>query len=223
MFAIARGEFTSFGPAGGLHAAGDGQADVLETSLYKDGLPKGRGIYVVDTVFPVAGNYKAAAVVGGKRVPFAITVKPAAEAPLVGAQAPRGPSPTPSNTMGVNPICTRVPACPLHDVSLSDVIGTGKPVIAMFATPALCQSQYCGPVLDELLDLMPPYRDKMAMVHIEIYTSNRGATQAPTVKAWGLPSEPWLFAIDGTGVIKTRLDGAIAENEIKTALDNLAA
>ena len=49
------------------------------------------------------------------------------------------------------------------------------------------------------------------------------AKQAPTVAAWGLPSEPWLFAIDGNGVIKTRLDGAIAENEIKTALDQLAA
>ncbi len=225
VFAIARGaKFASFGPAQVAFAPpGTTQADVLDTTLYKDGLPKGRGIYVVDTVFPVAGNYKAAAVVGGKKVPFTIQVKPAAEAPLVGAQAPRGPSPTPSNPMGVNPICTRVPACPLHDVSLSDVIGTGKPVIAMFATPALCQSQYCGPVLDELLDLMAPYRDKMAMVHIEIYTSNRGATQAPTVKEWGLPSEPWLFAIDGTGVIKTRLDGAIAENEIKAALDNLAA
>jgi hypothetical protein len=186
-------------------------------------LPKGRGIYVVDTVFPVAGNYKAAAVVGGKKVPFAITVNPQAVAPVVGASAPLAPSPTTANTMGVDPICTRVPACPLHSVSLADVIGKGKPVAAMFATPALCQSQYCGPVLDELLELQDAYGDKITMVHIEIYTSNRGATQAPTVKAWGLPSEPWLFAIDGNGVIKTRLDGAIAQNEIKTALDQLAA
>jgi hypothetical protein len=228
VFAIARGpKFASFGPAQVAFAPpGVTEADVLDTNLYKEGLPKGRGIYVVDTVFPVAGNYKAAAIVGGKKVPFAITVKPAAEAPVVGAQAPRAQSPTPSNTMGVNPICTRVPACPLHDVSLSDVIGTGKPVVAMFATPQLCQSQYCGPVLDELLDLMAPYRDKMAMVHVEIYQANKGpnvAKQAPTVAAWGLPSEPWLFAIDGNGVIKTRLDGAIAENEIKTALDQLAA
>jgi hypothetical protein len=228
VFAIARGaKYASFGPAQVAFAPpGTTEANILDTNLYKDGLPKGRGIYVVDTVFPVAGNYKAAAVVGNKKVPFAIQVKDAADAPTVGAQAPRAPSPTPSNTMGVNPICTRVPACPLHDVSLSDVIGTGKPVVAMFATPQLCQSQYCGPVLDELLDLMAPYRDKMAMVHVEIYQANKGpnvAKQAPTVAAWGLPSEPWLFAIDGRGVIKTRLDGAIAENEIKTALDQLAA
>jgi len=225
VFAIARGaKFASFGPAQVAFAPpGSTQANVLDTNLYKDGLPKGRGIYVVNTMFPVAGVYKAAAIVQGKKVPFAVQVKQTAEAPIIGAQAPRAASPTIGNTMGVNPICTRTPACPLHEVSLSDVIGTGKPVVAMFATPALCQSQYCGPVLDQLLDLMAPYRDKMAMAHIEIYTSNRGATQAPTVQAWHLPSEPWLYTIDGDGVIKARLDGAIAENEIKTALDGLAA
>jgi hypothetical protein len=225
VFAIARGsKYASFGPAQVAFAPpGVNQADILDTNLYKDGLPRGRGIYVVDTVFPVAGFYKAAAIVDGKKVPFSIQVKDAAEAPVVGAQPPRAASPTTANPMGVNPICTRVPACPLHDVSLADTIGTGKPVVAMFATPALCQSQYCGPVLDELLDLMAAYRDKMAMVHVEIYTSNRGATQAPTVKAWGLPSEPWLYAIDGNGVIKTRLDGAFAAAEIKAALDQLAA
>ena len=33
------------------------------------------------------------------------------------------------------------------------MIGSGKPVAVMFATPARCQSLYCGPVLDELLDV----------------------------------------------------------------------
>ena len=41
--------------------------------------------------------------------------------------------------------------------------------------------------------------------------------------AFGIETEPWLYAIDGTGVIKSRLDGAIAQNEIKTALDSLVA
>ena len=71
-------------------------------------------------------------------------------------------------------------------MSLADVIGTGKPVAVMFATPALCQSQYCGPVLDELLDIMAPYRDKVTFVHVEIYKSNRGADLSPTVEAWAL-------------------------------------
>lgn len=225
VFAIARGaRFASFGPAKVAFAApGTREAPLLETDLYKDGLPKGRGIYVVDATFPEAGVWKAAALVQGRRVPFAVQVKSAPEAPVVGSAAPRAPSPTPADPLGVNPICTRRPACPLHGVSLSDVVGSGKPVAVMFATPALCQSQYCGPVLDELLDVMGPYQDRVTMVHVEIYESNRGARRAPTVAAWDLPSEPWLFTVDGAGVIKGRLDGAFATNEVRAALDRLVA
>src|SRR5215831_553510 len=64
VFAIARGsKYASFGPAQVAFAPpGVTQADVRDTNLYKEGLPKGRGIYVVDASFPVAGNYKAAAI-----------------------------------------------------------------------------------------------------------------------------------------------------------------
>jgi hypothetical protein len=226
VFAIARGsKYASVGPARvGFAPPGTKQATILDADLYKDGLPKGRGIYVVEAAFPAAGIWNAVAVTQKQQVPFAVQVKPAAEAPLPGAAAPRAASPTTAVPLGVNPICTRRPVCPLHDVSLADVIGTGKPVAVMFATPALCQSQYCGPVLDELLDIMGPYQQQgVQMVHVEIYESNRGATTAPTVDAWGLPSEPWLYTIDGSGIIKERLDGAFATNEVQGALDRLVA
>ena len=224
VFAIARGpRFASFGPAQVAFAApGSNQGTLLGTQLYKTGLPKGRGIYVVDATFPTAGVWKAAAVIGEQRVPFAVQVDAAAVAPLPGAAASTAPSPTKANALGVDPICTRRPACPLHDVSLSDVIGRGQPVAVMFATPALCKSQYCGPVLDGLLDVMAPYQQKgVRMVHVEIWASNRGATPAPTVDAWGLETDPWFYTIDGAGTIRERLDGAFATNEITAALDRL--
>lgn len=225
VFATARGaRYASVGPAQVAFAApGERQGTVLDTDLYKQGLPRGRGIYVVDATFPVAGIWKAVAVVQGRQVPFVVKVKETAEAPRPGAVAPRAASPTRADPLGVNPICTRRPACPLHDVSLADVLGTGTPVAVMFATPALCQSQYCGPVLDELLEVMGPYRDRVTMVHVEIYASTRGATTAPTVQAWGLPSEPWLYTVDGAGTILDRLDGAFATNEVTAALDRLVA
>jgi hypothetical protein len=69
---------------------------------------------------------------------------------------------------------------------------------------------------------MGPYRDRgVQMAHVEIYTSNKGATLSPTVAAWGLPSEPWLYTIDPGGTTVGRLDGAIATNEVKAALDHL--
>jgi hypothetical protein len=223
VFALAKGpKFASGAPAKIAFAPPEGnQGTVLDTALYTDGLPRGRGIYVTETVFPVSGYWKAVILSEGKRVPFSVQVKAQAEAPVVGAAAPTVPSPTPTVPLGVKPICTREPPCPLHAVSLADVIGQGRPVAAMFATPALCQSQYCGPVLDELLDVMAPYQDRVTFVHVEIYDSTRGAQRSPTVEAWGLPSEPWLFAIDGAGTILTRLDGAIAKDEIVPALQRL--
>ena len=225
VFAIARGrKFASFGPADVAFAPPDTKDyTTFPTELLKDGLPKGRGIYVAEAVFPTAGIWTAQAVLPKQAVPFAVQVKEPAEAPVVGATAPTAASPTPVDPLGVDPICTASPKCPLHDVSLSDVIGK-QPVAVMFATPALCQSQYCGPVLDELLDVMGPYQERgVAMVHVEIYASTRGATVAPTVEAWGLPSEPWLYTVDATGVIRDRLDGAFATTEVTGALDRLLA
>ena len=107
--------------------------------------------------------------------------------------------------------------------SLSSLVGAGKPIAVMFATPALCQTATCGPVLDALLSIRKPYEDRVAFVHIEIYKSNKGVDVAPTVAAWNLPGEPWLFTVDGQGTVKSRLDGAFGRDEMKQALDALVA
>ncbi len=144
-----------------------------------------------------------------------------AVAPVPGQAAPRVPSPTKTDTLGVKPICTRVPQCPLHTVSLSEVIGAGRPVAVLFATPALCTSRYCGPVLDELLSIRKPYEDRVTFVHVDIYKNLRASAQSPTVTAWQLPSEPWLYTIDGAGNIVGRIDTAFGRNEMQGLLDQL--
>jgi hypothetical protein len=224
-FAIARGpNFASGAPAQvALAPPGTDEGQVYETKLHRDGLPKGRGVYVAEVTLNQPGVWNALALTRGKRVPFAIDVKPSPEAPAVGSAAPRAASPTRADTLGVTPICTRKPQCPLHTVSLSDVIGAGKPVAVMFATPALCQSMYCGPVLDELLDIRDPFADAVTFVHVEIYKSNKGADLSPTVEAWALPSEPWFITIDGAGTITSRLDGAFGGDEMRTNLEALTA
>lgn len=224
-FAIAIGaKFASGAPAKvAVAPPGSTQGPVYATTLHREGLPKGRGVYVADVVLDRPGAWNALALTAGRRVAFVLDVGKQPKAPVVGTAAPRAPSPTRAETLGVKPICTRKPPCPLHEVSLADVIGTGRPVAALFATPALCQSQYCGPVLDELLDLRAPFSDAVTFVHVEIYRSNRGATLVPTVEAWGLPSEPWLYTIDGAGTIVGRLDGAFAGDEMQAQLEALTA
>jgi hypothetical protein len=87
----------------------------------------------------------------------------------------------------------------------------------------LCQTRFCGPVLDQLLPLSEEFADRVDFVHVEIYRDTTGQEVVPTVEAWGLPSEPWLFAIDATGTITDRLDGAFATDEIEAMLTQLTS
>ncbi|MCJ7439624.1 MAG: hypothetical protein MUP97_17950, partial [Acidimicrobiia bacterium] len=57
--------------------------------------------------------------------------------------------------------------------------------------------------------------------HVDIYRSSTGAELSPTVEAWGLESEPWLYTVDGAGTIVGRLDGAFGGNEMTARLDAL--
>jgi len=191
--------------------------------LHADGLPAGRGVYATTATTPSAGIWTATITVDNQRVelPFEVTALP--NVPLVGSAAIVSPSPTPTAPLGTDPICTREPGCGLHKVSLDQMLGTGRPVAVMFATPARCQSQYCGPVLDLLLDVKDPYVDQVDFVHVEIYQSDTGAALVPTVEAWKLDTEPWLFGVDGTGTIVSTLGGAFDRTDIKDLLDQLVA
>ncbi|MCU1426029.1 MAG: hypothetical protein JWL83_29 [Actinomycetia bacterium] len=189
--------------------------------LHRDGLPTDRGVYVVQPVLAKAGVYSATIKTAGQTIELPFQVQPKPHGPAVGSIAPAAASPTTTKPLGVKPLCTRKPMCPLHSRSLDEVIGKGRPVAVMFATPALCQSAYCGPVLDTLLPIVTRLQDRIDFVHVEIYRDMTGTNVSPTVTAWNLSSEPWLFAVDPTGKIVSRLDGAFASDEIETVLRQL--
>lgn len=195
----------------------------VAATLHTEGLPKRRGVYVTQPVLHEPGIWRARLAIGGTpvTVPFEVTATPLVVTP--GGQAPRAASPTTTDQLGVSPICTESPMCPLHTVSLDRAIGTGRPVAVMFATPARCQTQYCGPVLTELLGVTGPYQDAVDLVHVEIYKDATSDQLVPTVDAWGLPGEPWLFGIDGSGTVVGRLDGAFGTDEVTALLDRLRA
>jgi hypothetical protein len=199
----------------------EGEVELSKTRFYKAGLPEGRGVYVAEAVLDSPGVWSAFAAVQDLGMEFFIEVNETAAAPLPGAAASTAPSPTRADRLDVDPICTRRPRCDLHDVSLSDVIASGSPAAVLFATPARCQSAYCGPVLDTLLKVRRRYPD-LTFVHVEIYQHNETTDLISTVSAWNLPSEPWLFTVDGAGTIVERLDGAFGKQEMIQLLDEIA-
>lgn len=182
--------------------------------------------YLVRQKFAAPGIKEVTAKVGAKTLKAALQVTDMAgsKVPVPGQPMPKVASPTVADNKGVNPVCTKRPApCPLHDVSLDAALGEGKPLAVLFATPALCQSQLCGPVLDNLLAARDEFSGKVRMLHVEIYTDLSGKTLNPTVAGYKMESEPFLFLVGADGNVKERLDNAYDKVEVREALSRLTA
>ena len=140
--------------------------------------------------------------------------------PDVGQPVPRIHTPTLTSAHGnAKAIDTRVPAATdlLRD-DLYDVLGK-KPVVLTFATPQLCQSRVCGPVVDVVDQVKSEVGDKASFIHVEIYNDNDANKGfRPQVKAFRLPTEPWTFVIDRSGRVSTRFDGAFSVDELRAAV-----
>ncbi|HUR17525.1 MAG TPA: hypothetical protein VMZ51_01140 [Acidimicrobiales bacterium] len=146
-----------------------------------------------------------------------------AKVPLAGQPLPGVPTPTKADGKGVDPICTRDPQCPLHEVSLDTALGEKRPIAVLFATPARCQSRLCGPVLDNLLAHHEAFADRVRFIHVEIYASRSGEDLAPAVKSYGLAQEPFLFLAGADGVVRQRIDNAYDRAEAEQALERLTS
>jgi hypothetical protein len=94
-----------------------------------------------------------------------------------------------------------------------------KPIALPFATPQLCQSRVCGPVVDIAAQLKAKYGDRMTFIHQEVYVGNdpKKGLREP-LRRFNLPSEPWLFVIDKSGKITARLEGSFGFGAFDKAL-----
>jgi hypothetical protein len=188
-----------------------------------------RSVYVADIPFDRPGQYE---ILGIARLdnrlvaatpasgPLAV-MRPAQDpVPRVGEPAPRIHTPTKADAGGdLASIDTRVPPSSMHDADFADVVGR-EPVVLVFATPQLCQSRVCGPVVDVAEQVKSDREGEAEFIHMEIYRDNtieKGFR--PQVAAFGLPTEPWLFAIDRRGRVAARLEGAFSAVELEDALD----
>jgi hypothetical protein len=182
-------------------------------------------VYVVPKVdFNRPGPWLAIAILKGEngleasRVPSPV-VGQFPQVPKVGQRPPRIHTPTAAEVGGdLSKIDTRVPPDQMHTVDFADALGK-KPIVLVFATPALCQSRVCGPVVDVAQQVADKYGDQADFIHMEVYNdndANKGIR--PQLRAFGLPTEPWTFLIGADGVIKDRIEGAYGVFELEKAL-----
>lgn len=198
--------------------------EAVTAAAHAEGI-ENRPYFLARTDFAKPGLYKMQVTYEDRvaEAPLEVADPATSKVPVPGQPLISTPTPTTADARGVNPICTRQPACPWHDVSLDAALGEKKPIVLLFGTPALCQSATCGPVLDILLQEAPSFGDRIRFLHVEVFTDSTGKTVAPALRAYNLENEPFLFLAGADGVVRERLDGPFDRSEARDALNRLAA
>jgi hypothetical protein len=171
-------------------------------------------VYSAQVDFPSDGEWRVAAVIreGGET---SAKLLPSAEVgefssiPRPGQRAPLIHTPTAQDVGGdLSKITTRIPPDTLNKVDYAEALGK-EPILLLFATPKFCQSRVCGPVVDVAEQAQREFGPQAAFIHMEIYNDNDPNDNVrPQVRAFHLPTEPWLFAINREGVVSAAIEGA---------------
>jgi len=210
------------------------QAPFAETTarLEPIGVPGGDtadvgGIYVATVTTPTAGKYWfMAEPVGGTKIQALgnIVVRKTSAAPSVGDRAIPSKTPTLASTGGDLAALTtsRHPDRALYRTSVAEAMSAKQPFVVSFATPQFCQTRTCGPTVDVVSAVRKaqPAASDVQFVHVEVYADNDPAKGVNRwVAEWRLPTEPFTYVVDRTGVIRTKLEGAFSVAELERAVD----
>ncbi len=187
--------------------------------------------YALRASFPQPGVYDLQVDFGSDRVaslPVQAFDPAEVAVAMVGEELPAIITPTADAPEGIRPLCTRAPEpCPFHTLSVDEALG--RPLALLVATPALCTTAYCGPVLETLIAEAADFAD-VTMVHLEVYANaadvggnydDPALAVAEPVNQLGLAFEPSLFLVDAAGVIVDRIDNLFDRTELRASLDSL--
>ncbi len=155
-----------------------------------------------------------------------VRVKETPATPEIGAVAPRSVSKTLADVDAFEQITTDFePDADFYGMTIVEALDAGKPLMVVFSTPAYCQTATCGPQLGVIKEMKAEYADRMSFIHVEVYDNPHEiegdlsrAVISPTVEEWGLPSEPWTFVVDGSGVIRAKFEAFTTREELEEAV-----
>lgn len=186
-----------------------------------------RGLYIAELDFARAGDWGVELLVSQANGAFepvrlAVTVEEAAATPAVGSAAPRSRNLIARDVKDLRQIDTSPRPDPrLHQVRIADAIAQEKPQLIVFATPQFCTSRMCGPVVDIVRTLLLTYGKRVAFTHQEIWQDFADKKVFPTVEEWRLITEPWIFVVDGQGIIRAKFEGLVTARELESVLQQI--
>jgi len=186
-------------------------------------------VYSTELDLPSAGEWKIGAIVKedgetmGAQMP-GIVVGQFKKIPRPGQEAPVVRTPTPQDVGGdLSKLTTRVPPDDQNKVDYAEALWK-EPIVLVFATPEFCQSRVCGPVVDVAEQAQQEYGGEAAFIHMEIYNDNDPAQGVrPQVRKFHLPTEPYLFTIDRSGIVADAVEGPFGLELMHEAVDKAIA
>jgi hypothetical protein len=192
-------------------------------------VPDVRGIYLAEMDIPEAGVYQVTIDAEGLNE-SGPTGFVASEDPVmvsIGEEAP----PSETRTITDHPDLSVISSDPepdpvLYGLSVDQAVTNGTPAVVVFATPAFCASQACGPMLDQVKAMRSSYPG-VDFVHVEVYddlqvTSTDDLQVVDAIVEWGLPSEPWIYVVDKAGTVSAVFEGAVGDAELGDAIAAVA-
>lgn len=201
-----------------------------------------RGFFIGTTDIPLGAREIGVAISGkdaaGAPVVIRVTtaVQKAGIAPRPGSKAPNVATPiAATNPHGIAGVSTDpAPRAEFYTHSASELLATGTPFAIVFASPAFCVSQACGPTLT-IMKAAADQHPGVVIIHVEPYqmswngarlipvlSTSGGLQPTSLVDAWQLPVEPWVFTVGRDGRVLRSLEGVMSPEEIDAALQELA-
>ena len=185
-----------------------------------------RGIYVTQVTFPQPGAWGLEVRAKGngwlETSRFTVQVLAIPRTFPLGAPAPPSHNLIASDVSDLRQIDTSDPPDPrLHQMRIADAIAQSKPQVIVFATPQLCTSRVCGPVVDVVRMLIPTYGERVVFTHQEVWQDATAQALSPIMVEWNLHTEPWIFVVDGQGIIRAKFEGLTTVRELEAALQQV--
>ena len=203
-------------------------------------IPNQRAVWYYDATFDAAGNWAAVMTVTPPGKPaesseLDLPVKATGSAVRVGAKAPSTPTPTSATAGGVLASITTDPSPDprFYQISEDQALAQHKPFVLVFATPAFCTSRVCGPTLDVVKAVAKGEPD-MTFIQVEPYLMHyaNGSLQPildatnhlqpnPATTRWGIQTEPWVYVVDGNGIVTASYEAVVVPAELTAAIDKV--
>jgi hypothetical protein len=199
-----------------------------------------RGLYAATADFATAGMWGVeftTVAPGAASETIRVLFQVADSSPVVaiGASAPASDTPTLADVEGeIGRLSTDPdPIEAFYETSVADALAEARPFVLVFATPKFCTSAQCGPTLDRLKPIaaahpaitfinVEPFDLEFVDGQLQPVLTNGQLTPAAATLEWGLLSEPWIFVVDGNGIVRGSFEAVVGEEELETVLRRIA-